>query len=49
MGITRTVDDGIATLVMDDGKVNAFDATFFSNLNAALDECADDAAVVLER
>ena len=47
MSITRTVDAGIATLTMDDGKVNAFDLEFFGRLDAALDECADDAAVVL--
>jgi enoyl-CoA hydratase len=40
-------DDGIATVVMDDGKVNALDLDFFSRLDAALDDCADDAAVVL--
>ena len=39
--------DGVATLVMDDGKVNAFDPAFFEALNAAFDECADDAAIVL--
>lgn len=48
MTITRTPGDGgIATLTMDDGKVNAFDLDFFSRLDGALDECADDAAVVL--
>ena len=47
MTIERTVADGIATLTMDDGKVNAFDVDFFHRLDAALDECADDAAVVL--
>ena len=48
MTIERTVGDaGIATLVMDDGKVNAFDIDFFTRLDAALDECADDAAVVI--
>ena len=48
MTITRSAGDGgIATLVMDDGKVNAFDLTFFTELDAAFDECADDAAIVL--
>lgn len=48
MTITRTVDDaGIATLVMDDGKVNAFDVAFFQGLDSALDACDEDAAVVL--
>ena len=40
-------EDGVSTLVMDDGKVNAFDLDFFARLDAALDECAEDAAVVL--
>ena len=47
MAITRAVEDGIATLTMDDGKVNAFDLAFFDELDARLDECAEDAAVVL--
>jgi enoyl-CoA hydratase len=45
--ITRTVRDGIATLTMDDGKVNAFDFEFFDEFDARLDECAADAAVVI--
>ena len=48
MSIERRVgDDGVATLIMDDGKVNAFDADFFGRLNAAFDDCADAAAIVL--
>lgn len=47
MAITRTTADGIATLTMDDGKVNAFDDAFFAELDARMDECADDTAVVL--
>lgn len=47
MAITRAVDGGIATLTMDDGKVNAFDLTFFDELDARLDECADDDAIVI--
>ena len=48
MAITRAVsDDGVATLTMDDGKVNAFDVPFFDELNARLDECGSDAAVVI--
>jgi len=42
-----TAEDGVTTLLMDDGKVNAFDLDFFTRLDVALDECADDAAVVL--
>jgi enoyl-CoA hydratase len=32
---------------MDDGKVNALDLDFFARMDAALDECSDDAAIVL--
>ncbi|CAN5615423.1 enoyl-CoA hydratase/isomerase family protein [soil metagenome] len=47
MSITRRVDGGVATLTMDDGKVNAFDLAFFAELDSMLDDCADDAAVVV--
>lgn len=48
MTIAREVDaGGIATLVLDDGRVNAFDAAFFAALDAAFDACAEDAAVVV--
>lgn len=48
MTISRSTDDhGIATLVMDDGKVNAFDVAFFSDLDGAFDACAEDAGIVL--
>ena len=39
--------DGVTTLVLDDGKVNAFDLEFFAELDAAFDQCANDAAIVL--
>jgi enoyl-CoA hydratase len=47
MAITRTVEGGVALLTLDDGKVNALTVDAFAALDAALDECADDAAVVL--
>ena len=47
MTITRTTSDGISVLTMDDGKVNALDLGFFNQLDAALDECAEDAGVVI--
>lgn len=48
MPFERAVDDdGIATITIDHGKVNAMDLAFFAELNEALDACADDAAVVL--
>ena len=39
--------DGVVTLTMDDGKVNAFDQAFFAALDEAFDGCADAPAVVL--
>lgn len=47
MAITRTVEDGVAVLTLDDGKVNALTVDVFAALDTALDACADDAAVVL--
>lgn len=47
MTIQRTVQDGIAVLTMDDGKVNAFDRAFFDDLDAAFDGCGDAPAIVL--
>ena len=48
MTISRSVDDnGIATLVMDDGKVNAFDIDFFAELDGTFDACAQDNGIVL--
>lgn len=47
MAITREVDDGIAVVTLDDGKVNALDLDRFAALDRALDECVDDRAVVL--
>jgi enoyl-CoA hydratase len=47
MAITREVDGGIATLTLDDGRVNAFDLDFFHALDHALDASADDDAVAL--
>lgn len=47
MVITRTVEDGVAVLTLDDGKVNALTVDVFAELDAALDACVDDPAVVL--
>lgn len=47
MTITREVDGGVAVVTLDDGKVNALDVERFAELDAVLDDCADDAAVVL--
>ena len=41
------LDDRIATITMDDGKVNALSPAMLGELNAALDRAAADRAVVL--
>jgi enoyl-CoA hydratase len=44
---TSTDEDGVVTLTLDDGKVNAMDLAFFGGLDDALDGCADAPAVVI--
>jgi enoyl-CoA hydratase len=39
--------DGIATITMDDGKVNAMSSQMLTEINAALDQAAADRAVVV--
>lgn len=45
--ITREVEDGVAVLTMDDGRVNAFDLDLFAELGQAFDASASDAAIVI--
>jgi enoyl-CoA hydratase len=46
--VTYRVDDAIATVTMDDGKLNVLSLEMFAELNAALDRAeAERAAVVL--
>jgi enoyl-CoA hydratase len=45
--ITREVEEGVAVLTMDDGRVNAFDLDVFAELDRAFDASADDDAVVI--
>ncbi len=45
--IRYTLSDGVAEIVLDDGKVNAMDGPFFDGLNAALDRAERDAARAL--
>jgi enoyl-CoA hydratase len=45
--VTTGWDDSIATITMDDGKVNALSPDMFAQVNAALDKAADAAVVVL--
>jgi enoyl-CoA hydratase len=45
---TYEIEDGIATIAMDDGKANAFSPAMIDELNARLDRAeADEAIVVL--
>jgi len=41
------LNEGVATISMDDGKANALSLTMFSEINAALDKAQADQAVVL--
>jgi enoyl-CoA hydratase len=41
------VDEGIATIALDDGKVNALSIPMLEALHAALDHAAEDGAVVV--
>jgi enoyl-CoA hydratase len=45
--VTYELADGIATITMDDGKVNVMSLAMQDGLNAALDRAADDGAVVV--
>lgn len=46
--VTYTLNDGVATIAMDDGKANALSAEMLGNLDAAFDKAeADNAIVVL--
>src|SRR4051812_25859574 len=44
--VTSVHEDGVATITMDDGKVNVLSLQMLAELNAALDEAADAGAVV---
>ena len=45
--VTYQFKDSIATITMDDGKVNALSLQIFSELNVAFDRAKTDAAVVV--
>src|SRR5690242_1196814 len=48
MGLVNyTLDGGVATIAMDDGKVNALSPAMFGELNAAFDRAEADRAVVV--
>ena len=44
---TYQLDDGIATITMDDGKVNVLSSQMLADLKVALDQAASDRAVVV--
>lgn len=45
--VTYELEDSIATITMDDGKVNAMSVRMLSELNSALDRAVTDRAVVV--
>lgn len=45
--VTYTLEDGIATIAMDDGKANVLSPQMFNQLNAAFDTAQEDKAVVI--
>jgi enoyl-CoA hydratase len=45
--VTYRLEDSIATITMDDGKVNALSLELLSEINRAFDRAAEDRAVVL--
>lgn len=47
MLVTYELTDGVATVAMDDGKVNALSPDMLAELNGALDKAAADGAVVV--
>lgn len=47
--VRSVVDRGIATITIDDGKVNALSADLFGAIDAALDAVGDDTGVIVLR
>lgn len=47
MTATYALDDGVATITLDDGKVNALSPAMSASIGEALDQAERDAAVVL--
>jgi enoyl-CoA hydratase len=47
MLVSYQLDDGVASIAMDDGKVNVLSLPMQAELNAALDQAAADGAVVV--
>lgn len=45
--VTYTLDSGVATIKMDDGKANALSTSMLGHLNAAFDKAESDNAIVI--
>lgn len=45
--VSYSLNDGVATLTLNNGKVNAFSPALIADFNAALDQAEKDAAVVI--
>ena len=45
--VTYTLNDGVATIAMDDGKANALSTDMLGNLEAAFDQAEKDNAIVV--
>lgn len=45
--VTYTLNDGVATIAMDDGKANALSTEMLGNLDAAFDKAEKDNAIVI--
>ena len=45
--VSYQLNDGVATITMDDGKANALSHTMFDELNAAFDKAEEASAVVV--
>ena len=45
--VTYTLNDGVATIALDDGKANALGSGMIADINGALDKAEADGAVVI--
>ena len=45
--VTYEYSDGVSTIVMDDGKVNAMSVAMMDEINAALDQAQENESVVI--
>ena len=47
--LTYTLEDGVATITLDDGKANAFSNLMFDAVNAAMDRADEEAKIIVIR